>query len=131
MKKILLDTNFLLMPMQFKVDIFSEIDRICHFNYSIFVLDRTIDELKKIMAEQRGKDKNAAKIGLQILKAKKVHVLSTESTKSVDNLIYERALNDAYIVCTSDITLKRQLREKGVPLIVLRQKRYLTIEGKI
>ncbi|MBW2991754.1 hypothetical protein KY345_00870 [Candidatus Woesearchaeota archaeon] len=31
MRKIILDTNFLLIPGQFKIDIFSEIRRICDF----------------------------------------------------------------------------------------------------
>ena len=52
MKTVLLDTNFLLIPAQFKVDIFSEIDRICTFQYEIAVLDKTIDELNKIIKEQ-------------------------------------------------------------------------------
>ena len=46
MKKIILDTNFLLIPAQFKVDIFDEIDRIMIEKYQLFVLDKTIDELK-------------------------------------------------------------------------------------
>ena len=71
MKKILLDTNFLLIPSQFKVDIFSELERICIFNYKLYVLDKTVDELKYIIEKQKGKHKEAAKIGLQLLKLKK------------------------------------------------------------
>ena len=36
MKKIILDTNFLITAIKFKVDIFTEINRICDFNYKIF-----------------------------------------------------------------------------------------------
>ena len=55
-KKILLDTNFLLIPYQFKIDIFTQIDKISMFKYGIFALDKTLEELKKIVNEQKGKN---------------------------------------------------------------------------
>ena len=45
MKKIILDTNFLLIPAQFNVDIFSEIERICDFQYQLCIVDKTLSEL--------------------------------------------------------------------------------------
>ena len=54
-KTILLDTNFLMLSAQFNVDIFSEIERICNFNYKLYVLDKTVDELKYIVVKQKGK----------------------------------------------------------------------------
>ena len=71
-KKIILDTNFLLVPFQFNVDIFSEIERICDFQYSIFILDTTVDELKKVMAEQKGKHKEQAKAALSLIMIKTI-----------------------------------------------------------
>ena len=46
MAKIILDTNFLMIPAQFNVDIFSEIHRICDFKYELYIIDKTIDELR-------------------------------------------------------------------------------------
>ena len=71
-KKIILDTNFLLIPAQFKVDIFSEIVRIADFSYELFIIDKTLDELKKITETQKVKDRFAANLALQLLKAKNV-----------------------------------------------------------
>ena len=79
MKRIILDTNFLLIPAQFKVDIFSEIQRIADFKYQLYILDKTITELKKIQKEQRGKHKRAAKLGLDLIKKKKVKIIKTTS----------------------------------------------------
>ena len=42
--KIILDTNFLMIPSMFKVDIFSEIERICDFKYELCIVDKTLDE---------------------------------------------------------------------------------------
>ena len=129
MKTVLLDTNFLLIPAQFRVDIISEIDRICVFRYNLAVLDRTIDELKAIMDEQKGKHKAAAKLGLDILKKNKIKILKTkEKTKHVDDIIVKIADKDKTLVATLDLGLKKRLARKGIPLIILRQKRYLALK---
>ena len=70
MKKIILDTNFLLIPSQSKVDIFAEIDKICMFKYELCIVDKTIDELNNIIEKQKGKHKAAAKLALQLIKSK-------------------------------------------------------------
>ena len=69
MKRIVLDTNFLLAVSQFHIDIFSELERILDFPYKIYVVDKTIDELNKVL-ESGGKGKSAAKLALDIIKGK-------------------------------------------------------------
>ena len=54
---ILIDTNLLMAIAQFKIDIFSEIERIAADKPA--VLDKSIDELKKLEA-MNGKTKKAA-----------------------------------------------------------------------
>lgn len=121
--RIILDTNFLLIPAQFKVDIFSEIKRIADFKYHLYVLDKTLDELKKIEKEQRGKHKAAAKLALALLKNKKVKVIKTTSENYVDDLLVEYSKKGA-IIATQDLGLKRRLKK---PCIFLRQKKYLAL----
>ena len=127
MEKILLDTNFVMICSQFRVDIFSEIERICNFNYGLYVLDKTMDELKKIILEQKGKHKEAAKIALQLLKIKKINIIKTESTKKTDEVIIVYAIKGDYLVATQDKDLKRELINKGVNVIILKQKKTLMI----
>ncbi|MCH8067029.1 MAG: nucleotide-binding protein [Nanoarchaeota archaeon] len=126
MKKILLDTNFLLAVYQFKVDIFTELDRICNFNYKLFILDKTIEELKHIIERQKGKHKDAARVALQLLKLRKVGVIKTGSKKHTDDVILDYAEKD-YLVATQDKDLKRRLIHHNVKVIVLRQKKILAI----
>ena len=127
MKKILLDTNFLMIPASLRVDIFSEIERIADFRHEICVLDKSLDELKRIIETQKGKHKDAAKLSLQLAHKKNLKILKTESIKNVDEIIAEMADSKLFIVATQDSGLKRRLRERHVPLIVLRQKKYLKI----
>lgn len=124
MKRIIIDTNFLLIPAQFKLDIFSEIERICIFKYKIYVLDKTIDELKKIIKEQKGKHKRSASLALQLIKAKKLSKLKT-TEGSVDDLIVKIAKKTDYIA-TQDLGLKRRLKGK-TNIISMRQKKFLKI----
>ena len=123
MRKIILDTNFLLIPLQFRVDIFSELNRICNFNYKIFIFEQTINELKNIMEKQKGADKKAAQFALKLVKLKNIGIIKSGET-DVDKLILESASNDT-ITATQDIKLKKQLLEKGASVIILRQKKYL------
>lgn len=127
MKKILLDTNMLLAVYQFHVDIFSEIDRIADFNYKIYVLDRTINELENIVLKQKGKDREAAKIALQLLKIKGIEAISTSRRGKTDDLIAEYASKEGFIVATQDKDLKTKLIHLNVTLIVLRKKKFLAL----
>lgn len=126
MKKIIIDTNFLLIPYQFKVDIFSEIRRVCDFRYNLYVVDRTVDELRKVMAKQRGKHRLGAMLGLVFIEEKKIRKIKTKESKPVDDLILSKAGKDT-IVATQDAALKRKLKKKGIPLIVLKGKSHLAL----
>lgn len=131
MKKILLDTNFLMVVYQFKVDIFSEIERICDFNYKLFVIDKTIEELKSIIENQKGKNKDAAKLALKLIQLKKIKAIKTEKNVYADTAIVNTATKE-FIVATQDKGLKRRLKGKNISIITLRQKKYLILnEGKV
>ncbi len=127
MKKIIIDTNFLMIPWQFKVDIFSEFDRICQFNYQLYVFDETLNELENIAEKSKGKDKKAAQFALKLLKFKKIKTIKS-GNKDVDLLILENTDKGTFIA-TLDKKLKKELLKNGHPVIILRQERYLQIIG--
>lgn len=130
-KIVLLDTNFLLIPAQFRVDIFAELRRLCDFSYELAVLAATVDELDRIAADQEASAKNrrAAKLGLQLLKAKGVNVIKPDRKvfKSTDKAILGFAIQGkgSVVVATQDRLLREKLRSAGVAVIVLREKQYL------
>lgn len=134
MKKIVLDTNFLLLPYTKKIDIFSEIQEIMQEPYQIIVLQPVIDELNKIVndKEQKGKHKDAAKIGLKLIELKKPIILEIKQKdlKSkliskefvVDDVILEIADSD-FIVATQDKNFKKKLSDKGINYIYLKNQK--------
>lgn len=130
MIKIYLDTNFLMIPAQFRVDIFEEIKRITHFPYEICVLEKSLKELEKIKSEQKGKDKDASKIAIGIInqkiKQKSLNITSFSKDIAVDDILVELS-NSETIVATQDKELKQRIKEKGGKLIVLKNKKYLEI----
>lgn len=129
MKKIIIDTNFLMIPYKFRVDIFTEFKRICSFNYKLFIIDKTIDELRSIMQKQSGKDKKAAEFALKLIGLKNIGIIASKE-RYVDSSILKIAGKDI-VVATQDGFLRKQLIEKGASVIILRQKKHLQlIEGK-
>lgn len=127
MRKILLDTNLLMACSQFKVDIFSEIDRICNFNYKIYILDKTMDELEDIVEKQKGKHKDAARVALKLIAIKNIKIIETESNDKTDDIIIDMSSKNDFIVATQDKDLKRKLINQGSSVIILRQKKILAM----
>ena len=125
-RRIILDTNFLLIPAQFKVDIFSEIQRIADFKYKLYMLDKTVDELKSIIENQKGKSREAAKLALQMAKAFNVAEIKTGKGYT-DSILVEESKEPGTIIATQDAELRRSLKN----VIFLRQRHYLALkEGK-
>ena len=70
--KIILDTNFLVSAIRFKIDIFSGLQRICDFKYVICIVDGTIGELEKLAETGKPKDKIEERISLKLNKKVKL-----------------------------------------------------------
>ena len=92
--------------------------------YELFILDKTIMELNKIIEEQKGKDKVAAKLALQLIEGK-VNLIKTDAGL-VDDLIVELADENTF-VCTQDMVLKQRLKAKKIAIICMRQQQYLCL----
>ena len=110
MKKIIIDTNFLMVPYQFGVDIFSEFYRICSFNYKLYIFKQSINELKIIVNKSGGKAKRAAQFALKLIKLKNINIIKSEN-KDVDSLILGSLDKDA-VIATQDILLKKKITKK-------------------
>jgi hypothetical protein len=125
MKKIILDTNFLMIPYQFNVDIFKEIERVIEEGYELITLDSVVKELNR-MKKSRGEDAIAARVALELIKKKNVKVIKTKE-KKVDNTIIKLAGKNT-IVATNDKVLREKLKNKNVKVLYLRSRKRLAIE---
>lgn len=128
MKTIILDTNFLVDCLVWKVDFFTEIQRVCDFPYKLAVIDKTVDELDTIIKEGKSDSKIGAKLAKQIIAKKRIDVIETDKQGHVDAIILKLADKNA-VVATQDQAFKRKLKTKGIPVIIIRQKKYLELLG--
>ncbi|WP_297466689.1 PIN domain-containing protein [Thermococcus sp.] len=126
------DTNFLLVPGQFGVDIISELNRILDVKFRIVVPNVVLDELDVIERKTRGKDLLAVRMAKKLAERFETVEIGRFGEKPIDDQIYEFAVgNERVIVCTNDKGLKKRLREKGVPVVYLRSKKILELEGML
>lgn len=126
MPKVYLDTNFLLIPVQFKVDIFEELGRIIAGNPQILVLEPVMRELEKLSETANTKDKTASKVALQIIKQKHLKVVPSSLKSRADDAIILAAQKGDF-VATQDKELKKRLKKKEVQIITLKNKSHLII----
>ena len=126
-KKVILDTNFLLIPGQFMVDIFTQIKEVLNEPFQLCVIDKSITELNKLAAAGKEKDRFAAKLALVLVRQKNLKTLHSFGTKkSVDDIIVRKADKNTFIA-TQDKALRNRVKAKGAGIIGLRQKKYLVI----
>ncbi len=126
--KVILDTNFLFIPGDLGVDIFTEIQKIMSEPYELCVMDATINELEKIMATtSKQKQGLNAKLGLILVKQKNLKTINSSFKNYADQSILEYAAKnpEKTIVATQDKDLKNKLKKIPTRIITLRQKKYL------
>ncbi|MEM5778428.1 MAG: hypothetical protein QXD43_02305 [Candidatus Aenigmatarchaeota archaeon] len=117
--KIILDTNFLIDCIRFKIDISSEL-----LGNELFVLNTIIFEIEKIT--KRGTKESAlAKIALEFIKRNKIKILNTN--KETDNALIDFS-KQGYVIATHDKALKSKLKKIRAKIIYIRQKKYLVID---
>ena len=123
--RFLLDTNFLVLPGQFKVDIFDELRKFGKDH--LYPLDLVVRELQQL-SHGSNKDAGSARLALHLVKDKGISIIHTHDDADLDgtdNAIRNEAKKGHYIVCTQDRVLISRLKEDGVPVISMRQGRYL------
>ena len=127
--KILFDTNFLMIPLRFGVDVFEEAERALNHLPEYYVTRSVLREIK--ILKQGASPSFAKELGFAEKLAERCNVLDVEAEdeETVDESILRIAVEKNLIVGTTDAELKRRLREAGVKVLVLRQKRYLELVG--
>lgn len=128
MLNVVLDTNFMVHALDFGVDFFSEFQRLMDVNYRVSVLDKSIDELEKLINEGKFSERKASKLALGLIKTKDIKIISTHGKKPVDDLLVSLDPKDN-VVATQDRELKSRLKKKGFRVLTMRQKKYIKWEN--
>ncbi len=128
--RVIIDTNFLLLPSSQGIDIYSEINRVLTVPYELCVLENTYRELQHIIdgkTKAKGDDKFNAKLGFIMAKQKGLKILACSSKEPLvdDNIV--RVANEKTFVATLDKELQKRLQKKGAKIITVRQKNHLIV----
>jgi rRNA-processing protein FCF1 len=123
-RMVVLDTNFLFVPFQFRIDILRELDYLVEPSHRFVISARTISELETI-AKRIGKHGMAARLALKLLEANSDRIEIIKSRGYVDDWIVRYAEKTRAIVCTNDSKLRKRLRVKNIKVVTLKSKNKL------
>ena len=128
--RIILDANALFVPFEFRIDIFQALRTLLDRNFELVILKPVEEELKRLAREGSPQMRKKALCALEL--AQQCRVLSVEAhSVTTDDAILRFAEKCHYPVFTNDGELRKKLRDINVPVIYVRQKSRLEIDGRL
>jgi rRNA-processing protein FCF1 len=129
--KIILDSNALFVPFQFKIDIFEELQALLSVKFEPVLLSPIQKELETIAEKGSPKMCKWASYALKLAEKCTLLEIKEKIEGSTDDVIVEAARKWDCPVFTNDRKLRKRLRNINVPVIYVRQKSRLEIDGRI
>ncbi|MEM3769927.1 MAG: DNA-binding protein [Candidatus Bathyarchaeia archaeon] len=127
--KVILDSNALFVPLKFKIDIFEELRNLLKRNVEFVLLSPIKRELETLAEKGSPKTRKEAAYALGLAEKCKLVDLGETCDGSPDDAIVKVASEWQSPVFTNDRALRKRLRDINVPVIYVRQKSQLEIEG--
>lgn len=129
--KVILDSNALFVPLEFKLDIFVEVEHLLNRNVDFVLLSPVKRELEQLTTKDSPKIRREAAYALKFAQKCKYVAVDEDEKLSTDDAIAKVAKAWSSPVFTNDRQLRRKLRDISVPVIYVRQKSRLEIDGLI
>ena len=127
-KEVVIDTNFFMVPFQFNVDIIDELEKLLP-SYKLTTPQFVINELKGLKHNKNNTIRLNASLALKLAKSSNIEIkdISLNEGETVDDAL----LRVSEVLATNDIDLKKRAKDYGSSVVLLRQKKYISIDGKI
>jgi rRNA-processing protein FCF1 len=129
--KIIFDSNAFFVPFQFKIDIFEELKTLLKRNFEPVLLLPVRRELERLAKAGSPKMRKNAVYALKLAEKCELANFNEEGTVSTDDTIVKAAQEWGCPVFTNDRKLRKKLRDINVPVIYVRQKSRLEIDGMV
>jgi uncharacterized protein len=129
--KIILDSNALFVPMQFKIDIFAELERLLNRNFELVLISSVKEELETLTQKSSPKTRKNAAFALTLAEKCTYVKVPEKKGEQTDEAIVRIARAWNTPVFTNDKLLKKKLRDISTPVIYVREKSRLEIDGLI
>ena len=129
--KVIIDSNALFVPLEFRLDIFVKARDLLNRNVEFILLSPVKRELELLATKDSPKIRRQAVYALKLAEKCKYVVVDEGEKLSTDDVIIKVANAWNSPVFTNDRQLRRKLRDISVPVIYVRQKSRLEIDGLI
>ncbi|OGD46538.1 hypothetical protein A3K69_01915 [Candidatus Bathyarchaeota archaeon RBG_16_57_9] len=126
---VIFDTNFLLVPIRFGVDVFAEAERVLNQLVDPAVTPGVLRELEQLRQGAAPGFERELDFALSLASRCRVIGHDLLEGETVDDSLVRLASAGGYVVATTDSELKKKLRRSGVKVLILRQRRYLQLVG--
>jgi|SRR5271157_24543 len=128
--KVIMDANAFFVPAQLKIDIFQELKTLLNRNFELVLLKPVKEELRTLAEQGSTEMRKKASYALKL--AEKCMIVDVEEESGVpDDLILRIAGRWNCPVFTNDSELRKKLRNINVPVIYVRQKSRLEMDGRL
>ncbi len=131
MIKVIFDSNFFFVPPQFKLDVFEELANFLSQSFDSVLLSTTHEELLEIAEKGAPKTRRQASLALKLARKCLLVQVEKNSEETNDDVIFRVAAKWGCPVATNDRELRKRLRSAGIPVIFLRQRSRLDLEGDL
>jgi rRNA-processing protein FCF1 len=128
--RILLDANALFVPLKFKLDIFEELETLINGSFELILLSPIKKELERLATDDSTKIRKNALYALNLAEKCRLVEVNQQLNTTPDDIILKVAGEWNCPVFTNDKKLRRKLRDINVPVIYVRQKSRLEIDGR-
>ncbi|MCL2690975.1 MAG: 30S processome protein Utp24 [Candidatus Bathyarchaeota archaeon] len=129
--KVILDSNALFTPLELKIDIFEEIQKLLNRNVEYIVIHPVKTELELLSNKESFKLRRQASFALRLVEKCKIVQVDVPDKVTTDDAIVKVAKSWNTPVFTNDRQLRKRLRDISLPVIYVRQKSRLEIDGLI
>ena len=129
--KVIVDSNALFVPLQYRINIFAELQRVLNRNFEIVLLSPVKQELEMLAKNSSPVKRKNAVFALSIADKCLYVKVAEKKGEQTDDAIFRIAQSWNAPVSTNDKLLKRKLRDISIPVIYTRAKSRLEIDGLI
>ncbi|MFW9963506.1 MAG: PIN domain-containing protein [Candidatus Sifarchaeia archaeon] len=129
---VILDTNFLTIPAQFGVDVFSEAERVLERSVEFILLRSVFDEIRSKFERAGRTESRLFKVALDLTeRCKIVSINQSMEDSAVDDQLLEYAASVNGVLATNDRELRKRASERGIAILILRGRKHLELRGTI
>lgn len=125
---VYLDTSFLMLSAKFHIDVISEAQGLLQQSVEFVVPASVLRELKALSchAGNAGRD---AKVALEMVNRPQIRIEISDQHLHADSVLAHASQLERVLVATADHELRKKIRAVRKPVIFLREKAKLELEG--